>query len=271
MTEFRLTIMGCGHSSGVPAAGNHWGACDPQEKRNKRLRPSIAVQTSATALIVDTGPDFREQVNAANIQSIDAVLYTHAHSDHVNGIDDLRSFRFRGKKRVPVYAMAETMEELHQRFGYIFKDDDSGIYPALASSNLLDDTKMNQLNQIGDISFIPFLQDHGLCQSLGFRFGSIGYSTDMKDLDEHSLNTLRGVDVWIADAAAHHMSEYSVHATIEKVYALNERIGAKQVYLTHLTPAMDYQALCRELRSGYLPAYDGLELLGEFAGELVDA
>lgn len=127
----RLTIMGCGNSTGVPAAGNRWGDCDPNDPKNKRTRCSVLLQTEQTNIVIDTGPDFREHMNRANLQQLDAIFYTHAHSDHMNGIDDIRPYVFRQKKLMPVYASQDTFSELEGYFPYVFHGGKIALYPPL--------------------------------------------------------------------------------------------------------------------------------------------
>ncbi len=256
----KITIMGCGNAAGVPAIGNVWGACDPAEPRNRRSRAALAVQSAATSLVVDTGPDFRDQVNRAGITQIDAVIYTHPHSDHLNGIDELRYIRNRTKKLVPIYVDKPTLEELEQRFSYLFIERHGGIYPRVLDPQLITPAHLGQTLTIGDIGVVPFEQDHGTCTSLGLRFGSLAYSTDMVDLGQQALEVLRGVKTWIVDGGAYNFPENPVHATLRQVYALNEIVQAERVIITHMPGFMDYATLRRELPEGYEPAYDGLEI-----------
>lgn len=253
----KITILGCGNSTGVPAAGNHWGACDPNEPKNRRSRASIAVQTEKTTIIVDTGPDFREQMNRADIKALDAVLYTHAHSDHINGVDDLRGIAQRNKKLVPVYGNAWTIAELQERWRYLFQGDNyEGIYPPIVAPHVIEN--FHRPMTIGGITFTPFEQDHGSLKTVGYRFGDFGYSTDMSGLDAGTVETLKGIKVWVVDGCGYKNTASKVHATLEKIYALNRDIGAGKVYITSLSLAMDYETLSRELPSGYAPAFDGM-------------
>jgi phosphoribosyl 1,2-cyclic phosphate phosphodiesterase len=255
-----ITILGCGNSTGVPAIGNHWGLCDPNEPNNNRTRCSIAVQTEATTLIVDTGPDFSAQLTRERISHIDGVLYTHMHSDHVGGIDELRIIRFRNKALVPIYADQATMADLKSRFPYLFDGGNSALYPPILEPHILKAEHFGTARSFGDILYVPFAQDHGSCESVGYRFGDFGYSVDILDLDARGIETLKGIKIWVVDAAAYHQSDNSVHANLETIFRLNKSIGAAQVYLTSLTLSMDYQTLVKELPQGYAPAYDGLRL-----------
>lgn len=257
----RFTIMGCGNSSGVPAVGNYWGACDPYELRNRRSRCSLAVQSDDTTLIVDTGPDFREQMNRENISgySVSAVLYTHQHGDHVSGIDDLRSVYYqKGRKLVPVYAKETTMSELQSRFFYLFKGDGEGEYQQVLSSHIIAHDDFGKKMRVGNIDVIPFEMDHGTCTALGYRFGDVSYCVDMKRLDDVALEIMKGSRIWIVDAAAYKNPNNHVHANLQSIYDYNHVIGAEKVYLTSLSSQMDYKTLEAELPEGYSPAFDGL-------------
>lgn len=257
----RLTILGCGNSSGVPAIGNYWGDCDPDEPKNLRTRSSIAVQTENTSIVVDTGPDFRAQMNRENIRSLDAAFFTHTHSDHVHGIDDLRGFYFRnGRTSVPVYGSDETLSLLDQRFHYAFRGGDHELYPQILEMQAFRADDYGRAHVIGDLEFVPFQMDHGSCMATGFRFGNAAYCVDFFNLDEAAIEVLQGVDIWIADCAGYKDTQNKVHANFETLFRLNERIQASQVYLSSLSLLMDYRTLVAELPEGYMPAYDGLQL-----------
>lgn len=254
----KLIILGCGSSAGVPAIGNWWGACDPNDPRNRRTRPSIALQTDTTLIIVDTGPDFREQMNRENLGCPDAIVITHEHADHVNGIDELRTLQRRyDMRKFPMYSTQRTLDSLHTRVGYMFEDSENGFYPAVCDPIVLG---MNAPVTMGDITFVPFLQDHGTLDSIGIRVGNIGYSTDVKRLDEAAYKALEGIQTWIVDAAGYHSDTNPVHANLKEIATMNERIGAQSVILTHLPPTMDYKALMKELPDEYIPAIDGMSI-----------
>jgi len=259
--DAEIIILGCGNSTGVPAIGNFWGDCDPNEPKNTRTRSSIAVKTDKTTVIVDTGPDFRQQLNRENISNIDAVLYTHQHNDHVMGIDELRVLKFRNQKDIiPIYGDPETIQDLETRFNYMFKGGNHRIYPPIVQTNILTIDAYGKENRIGDIPFVPFEQDHGSCTSLGYRFGDFGYSVDILDLDQTAIDTLKGIKTWLVDCAAYKDDQNAVHAGIDKIIELNKAIGAQDVYLTSLSLSADYQTLQDELPDGFKPSYDGLRL-----------
>lgn len=261
MSRAVITILGCGNSSGVPAIGNYWGACDPQEPKNERSRSSILIKSDQTTLIVDTGPDFRHQLNRENIGNIDAVLYSHHHSDHTAGIDELRALKFRNKKEcIAIYVNKKTCHELQHRFHYLFHGGDHALYPPILKANEIMPDAYGKKMQIGDIIITPFEQDHGTCQSVGYRFGDTAYSVDILTLDDKALETLKGIKTWIVDCAGYHDADNPVHAHLNTIYKLNETIKAETVYLTSLSFIMDYQTLIDELPDGYDPCYDGLKI-----------
>jgi phosphoribosyl 1,2-cyclic phosphate phosphodiesterase len=258
--SMKITILGCGNSSGVPSVGNFWGACDEYEPKNRRARCSIAVQSDNTTLIVDTGGDFRHQMNQFSINKIDAVLYTHPHSDHCHGIDDLRGFFFRhGRKAIDVYGSAETLADISKRFDYLFDGgNNEEFYPPMVTAHIFPESIYGHKQCIGDIDFIPYKIDHGTCTVTGYRFGDFAYSVDMKTMDAAALEIIRGAKIWVVDGAAYKNPDNLVHANLETIYAYNRVIGAKEVYISSLSTLMDYQTLKDELPPGFYPAYDGL-------------
>ncbi len=256
--SLKITILGCGDSAGVPRIGGDWGNCDPSNPKNRRTRPSIMVQSDTTTIIVDTGPDFGLQLTRENIKTVDAILYTHDHSDHVAGMDDIRIIRGRMDKNVPIYLDGVTYKGLYERYSYMFKQS-SSFYPVTVDPIIFDQADFGKIKRIGDIEFIPFEQDHGQGNvSLGFRFGDFGYSTDMRDLDDKAISVLKGVKIWVADCADFGHGHGTLHADFSVVQRLNAQIEAEQVYLTHLKMFYDYDKMRSALPKGYEPAYDGL-------------
>jgi phosphoribosyl 1,2-cyclic phosphate phosphodiesterase len=253
----KLILLGTGGSAGTPAIGNWWGNCDPANPLNRRTRPSIAVQTETTLVVVDTGPDFREQMNREKLGVPDAIIITHAHSDHVNGLDELRTLQRLHKRKFDIHALDATFEKLERRLDYMFEETEGGFYPAVCNPVRV---RQGAEIRVGDIVITPFEQDHGTLNSLGLKIGNIGYSTDVKKLSGEALEILSGIDTWIVDAAGHHSRTNPVHMCIEEVVETNEKIGAKRVYLTHLPPTMDHQTLIDELPENIAPAYDGMVL-----------
>lgn len=257
--DCELIILGCGGSAGVPAIGNWWGACDPHEPRNLRTRPSICIMSNNTMIVVDAGPDFLWQMNREKLGCPDALIVTHAHSDHINGIDEFRTLqRLNKQRRFPLYAFTDTMQTLQKRLDYMFLTSEDGFYPAVFDAV---ECQQNTPITSGDITLLPFVQAHGSINSMGLRIGNVGYCTDVKHLDDAALTMLDGIDTWIVDAAGHKSRTNPVHMGVDEIIDLNKsRIGAAKVYLTHLPPSMDYRELMAELPKGYEPAYDGLKI-----------
>ncbi|MEM6781887.1 MAG: MBL fold metallo-hydrolase [Pseudomonadota bacterium] len=252
-----LTILGCGGSGGVPLIGNRWLDCDPSEPKNRRTRCSAAITTDKTTLVIDTGPDFSEQFNRENLNTPDAILYTHEHADHVAGIDELRVLMRLEQKTFDVYSNAETLKSLKERVGYMFESRNNGFYPAVCNPKEIGFYKDYT---IGDISFSTHELDHTNLSAVGYRFGNVAYSLDFKRLDDQAIEALKGVDIWIADCLGYKSDGNPVHANLDEIYRVNEIIGAKEVYLSDMSPRMDYQTLLSELPQGYKPAYDGLQV-----------
>jgi phosphoribosyl 1,2-cyclic phosphate phosphodiesterase len=188
----RIVVMGCGGSGGVPYAGNVWKDCDPTNPKNRRTRPSIFVERGDTRIVIDTGPDFRNQINATGLTGgIDAIFYSHYHADHVSGIDDIRAFYFlRGQKAIDIYACASTAQALTTRFDYIFRQS-SPKYPPTAIMNVFEFGKTVTINQNLPIQLIK--QTHGLIDCAGFRMGDFAYTPDVSHLDEVALYSLMGI------------------------------------------------------------------------------
>ncbi len=250
----RVTILGCGTSGGVPRIGGHWGACDPTEPRNRRRRASILVEAGGTRVLVDTSPDLRAQSLAHDIRHLDAVLYTHDHADHTHGIDDLRFFALSAKRRIPIHADRATLATLRRRFDYIFEP--SANYPAVCEGH-----EISGPVRVGRLEALPFVQQHGAIESLGFRFGSIAYSTDLNGLDDNAFAVLEGVDTWIVDALRH--EPHPTHAHLAQTLEWIERLKPRRAILTHMTWEMDYRSLAAMLPDGVEPAYDGMVITTE--------
>ena len=254
MGSGRVTILGCGPSGGVPLIGGDWGACNPANPRNRRRRASILVQGNGTTLLVDTSPDLRQQLLDAGIGRLDAVLYTHAHADHLNGIDDLRGINRNLGGPLRVHASHETLEAIAHRFSHVFDPLRPGapIYrPVLVP------VAIEGPFTIKGMQIVPFIQDHGLGgATLGFRFGSVAYSTDFVELPERSFKALEGVGTWIVDCLR--LAPHQTHAHLDKVLDLIERVRPARAVLTHMNQSMDYDVLAGRLPPGVEPAYDGM-------------
>ena len=252
----KVRILGCGTSSGVPRVGNDWGDCDPQEPRNRRRRVSILVEHDDSRILVDTGPDLREQLLDAGVRDVDAVIWTHDHADHCHGIDDLRQLYHARGQPVAGYARRETLDTLLLRFAYAFEG--KGDYPPVVEANLLPDEL-----RIGGIGIRIVDQPHGSITSAGILFEaggkSITYSTDVNGLTDPMIDLFRGTDVWIVDALRRR--PHPSHAHLAQALGWTQIIGPSRVILTHMDQSMDYAALLAELPDGIEPGYDGMEII----------
>ncbi len=256
----KVTILGCGNSAGVPSVGNYWGDCDPDEPRNRRFKCALAVQSESTTIIIDTGADFRHQLNSFDITKLDAVFYTHQHSDHCHGIDDLRAFFFRNNRtQIPCFGHADALDDISGRFEYLFKGGNHEyFYPPMLQAIPFDSNMFGTEQSFKDIKFIPFEMDHGTCKTVGYRFGDVSYCVDMKSLDDKALKIIKGSKIWIVDSAGYHNPNNDVHCDLEQIFRYSDIVKAEQTYVTCLSTLMDYQTLRRELPEGFYPAYDGL-------------
>lgn len=250
----RVTVLGSGGSAGVPVIGNQWGNCDPTNPKNRRTRPSVLVEQDGVAVLVDTSPDLRQQLLAADVQRLDAVVWSHQHADHAHGIDELREICRLMQKPLDVYAMADHMEELKRRFGYCFEPLPEGapVYRPVLTPHGVDGPF-----SVKGMTIIPFVQDHGYTLTLGYRFGDFAYSTDVVRLDEAAFAALAGVKVWVVDCVREE-PPHPVHSHLAQTLNWIARVKPERAYLTHMNNTMDYETVRRKLPPGVEPAYDGL-------------
>lgn len=254
----RVVILGSGGSNGTPAIDRGWGACDPHNPRNRRTRPAILVEEGGSRVLVDTPPDLRFQLLAAGVAVVDAVLYTHAHADHLHGIDDLRAINRARNGPLEVYGDAPTLEAIRSRFSYVVQPLDPGTrfyYKPTLVPRLIAD---GEAFAVGRLSVLAFEQDHGFSTTLGFRFGKIAYTTDVVELSERAFALLAGIRVWIIGTLVDR--PHPTHCDVDKALTWIERIGPERAVLTHLGNDLDYAALAARLPPGVEPAYDGLEI-----------
>lgn len=251
----QVRILGCGTSSGVPRVGNDWGNCDPANPKNRRRRVSILVEWEKARILVDTPPDIREQLLDAEVNDVEAVIWTHDHADHCHGIDDLRQLYHARGRPVAGYARPDTLESLEHRFAYAFDGKDG--YPAVVRPNLLP----NHMNLAG-LSIRTVDQPHGNITTAGLRFDAGGktvvYSTDFNALTEEMEVAFQGVDLWIVDALRRR--PHPSHPHLAQALEWIERLRPGRAVLTHMDNSMDYEALKAELPDGVEPAYDGMEI-----------
>ena len=246
-------MLGSGTSSGVPRIGNDWGLCDPAEPKNRRRRVSILVEHDGINVLVDTSPDFREQMLAAEVDRLDAILFTHDHADHTHGIDDVRQIFHAMRRPVDCYAHRATWQRLRPRFDYVFEGRDG--YPPTCIAHEMPDRLT-----LGGLTISWFPQVHGDIKSSGFRFDADGqavaYSTDVNDLEPEAEASLQGLDLWIVDALRR--NPHPTHTHLERTLGWIDRFKPKHAVLTHMDQSMDYATLSAELPPGVEPGYDML-------------
>ena len=261
-TNITATIMGCGSSGGVPRIGGGWGVCDPDNPRNRRRRCSLLIEgrtgdSEPTRIVIDTGCDLREQLLSAEVDRVEAVLYTHEHADHTHGIDDLRVLALNNRKRVDVYFSHEAGQRIVQSFSYCFTAPPGSGYPPILNQNVISaGTPLTVDGPGGEIEVLPFRQDHGEIFSLGFRIGGFAYSCDLSGIPEESALAVSGLDLWILDALrpAPHPSHLSLAQALEHV----ERFRPREAVLTNLHIDLDYAETDRITPAHVHPAFDGM-------------
>jgi phosphoribosyl 1,2-cyclic phosphate phosphodiesterase len=259
----RIILLGTGGSPGVPLIGGadgrgEWGTCDPTEPRNRRTRASIIIEADDGArLLVDTGPDMRAQLLANAVGRVDAILYTHAHADHITGIDDIRILNRTLGRPIEAFGLQATLDTISARFAYAFRPaTDTAFYrPALLARPLAP----GQQATIAGMPLKVFAQDHGWVTSLGFRTGGFAYSTDVVRLDEPALQILEGVDTWVVGCVLRE-GPHPTHAHLGLVYQWVARIRPRRTVLTHMGTSMDWAWLQSNLPPGIEPGFDGMVL-----------
>ena len=261
MAELTFTILGCGSSGGVPRLGNNWGACDPDNPRNHRRRCSLLIERTdtggTTRALIDTSPDLRSQLLDAGIGLLDGVVYTHAHADHVHGIDDLRMVVFNRKERLPVWADGPTQQALFDRFAYAFVQPEGSPYPPILDMHTIDGDVTVE-GPGGPITLTPFRVGHGSIDALGFRVRDIAYLPDVAEIYEDAWPMLKGLDLWIVDALRR--TPHPTHAHLERTLDWIKEAAPKRAILTNMHIDLDYAAVADETPDHIEPAYDGLQI-----------
>ena len=255
----KITMLGCGTSVGVPTVGPAgWGDCNSANTRNFRQRCAVLVEKDDFTLLIDAGPDIRNQLLAHEVKKIDAVLLTHTHSDHVAGLDDLRPYYFNKRERIPVYATAHDLDTLLERFNYLFfKSSDSPSYfqPVLHGQTIEADSVFH----LGGIEIRTLLQFHGRVTTLGFVFdGRFGYSTDVVDMPEEAFNHLTDLELWIVEMLRD--EPHQAHAHFDLTMEWIARCKPQKAMLTHLGLESDYDTLLAKCPKGVEPGYDGFTI-----------
>lgn len=249
----RLTFLGTGTSTGVPTLACRCPVCMSSDPRDKRTRPSVLLEYDGRAVVIDTAPDFRAQALREGLGRLDAAVFTHAHADHVLGLDDVRVYYFRQGDPIPIYADAPTMENIRRTFAYIF----DGTYPYGGIAKL-DPHVIDGPFELWSLRLVPVTVMHGHLPVLGFRFGRAAYVTDFSTIPEESLARLEGLEVLILDALRH--KPHATHSNVEQSLALVERLKPQRAFFTHIAHELGHEETNAALPPHVRLAYDGLKL-----------
>ncbi|MEK8088415.1 MBL fold metallo-hydrolase [Thermithiobacillus plumbiphilus] len=248
-----IIFLGTGSSMGTPVIGCPCAVCQSGDSRNQRTRASILVRAGTRNLLVDPGPDLRVQMLREGIDHLDAVFVTHIHADHVNGIDDLRSFNYLQREVIPCYADQFTIDSLNERFSYCFAPPDpSWSKPSLSAHVMTDKARWDEI----EVTPVPVM--HGKLPILGYRFNQAAYLTDVKTVPESSMTLLRDLDLLILDCLRY--EDHPTHLSVDEALDLARRIDARRTIFTHMTHDIDFDTLSASLPSGMELAYDGLHV-----------
>jgi phosphoribosyl 1,2-cyclic phosphate phosphodiesterase len=250
----KFTFLGTGTSQGVPVIGCKCNVCTSKNWEDKRLRTSLLIETATTTVVIDSGPDFRQQLLREQICKLDGLVFTHEHKDHVAGMDDIRAFNYVNKKPVEIYATSQVQAALKCEFHYAFDDNK---YPGVPEINL--NTIENQVFKIGDIALQPILVKHFLLDVFGFRVDDFTYITDAKTISDTELDKVKGSKVLVLNALRR--EEHVSHLTLNEALEIIKLINPERAYLTHLSHQMgNHHAINKELPEGVFCAYDGLTI-----------
>ncbi len=249
-----ITVLGSGTSVGVPTIGCNCAVCTSQDPRDQRLRPSILVSYLGRNVIIDTTPDFRQQALRARISRLDAILFTHAHADHIMGLDDVRPFNFRQGGIIPIYGSAETLESVQGCFRYIFDGRRSEQSVPRLTPHPFTETAI----EVCGLEFQPIRLNHGNGTVYGFRFGGAAYLTDHSEIPDESMEKLHGLDILFLDALRH--KPHPTHSTVERSLKSVEILKPKRAFFTHICHDLAHARTEEGLPAHVRLAYDGLEL-----------
>lgn len=252
--QLRLTVLGSGTSVGVPSIGCHCDVCTSADPRDNRLRPSVVLRYAGRVVLVDTTPDFRQQALRFGIEKVDSILYTHAHADHILGLDDLRPLNFRQKGAIPIYGSPPTLDGIRAMFHYVFSGQPSESSMPKIEAREIDGRPFDLFGAVCQ----PVALKHGSGSTFGFRFGPLAYLTDHSDIPEESFALLQGLDVLFLDALRY--KPHPTHSTVEKSMKHVERLRPKRAFFTHICHDLSHERTEKLLPPHVRLAYDGLEV-----------
>lgn len=252
--NLEVIVLGCGSSAGTPVIGCHCPTCSSDDKRNQRTRASTLISANGVNFLIDTGPDLRQQALRENIERVDAVLYTHPHSDHLNGIDDLRAYCYQQRGVVPLFGNAFTLDSIQQRFPYAFFPPSQYWDKPVLSANVVE-----QAFEFQGVKVTPIPVMHGTWPIYGYRIGNVAYITDVSAIPDSSQHLLQGLDLLLLDSLRR--VPHPTHFSFEQAVVEAQRIGAQQTLLIHMTHELSYQDMAAALPDNIVPAYDGLRIV----------
>lgn len=250
----QLVLLGVGSSAGTPAVGCSCATCVSTNPKNKRTRCSAALTLpGGEVLLIDTGPDLRQQSLRENMKRVDAVLYTHTHADHIHGIDDLRAFCQLQRKQIPLYGNQDAMEHIACKFAYALREPGNFWDLPILSINKIEGTF-----QLFGTTIMPIPVKHGRSDILGYRIGNMAYLTDISAIPETSLALLKGLDVLLLDCLRY--APHPTHINLEQSLAYASLINARETYMIHMTHELEFEALSHQLPPSVYVGFDGLKL-----------
>jgi len=256
-----ITILGCGSSGGVPRIGGIWGACDPANPKNRRRRCAILIEKKGeggvTTLLVDPGPDMRQQLLDAGVTRLDGVFVTHSHADHVHGIDDLRQVVFLMRERIKLWADGPTSKDLRIRFNYVFEKPEGSDYEPILDLRPVED-RVTVSGAGGDIDITPITVSHGRINSLGIRIDDFAYIPDVYDIPDDEKAKLHGLEMFVIDSLRY--EPHPSHTHLARTLGWIEELAPTRAVLTNLHVDLDYETLAAETPDHVTPAFDGMQI-----------
>jgi phosphoribosyl 1,2-cyclic phosphate phosphodiesterase len=258
-----LTILGCGSSAGVPRPALGWGACDPNNPKNRRLRCSLMAErkteNGTTRVIIDTSPDLREQLISSNVDHIDAVFLTHEHADQTHGIDDLRSVVLHQRRRIPTYFNESTSRDIDLRFSYCFRSPPGSDYPPILDRLSVEAGETKTIDgKGGPLTLSAFELQHGNIPALGYRIAGAAYTPDLNDIPRESWSALEGLDLWIVDGLRY--TKHPSHFSVDDALYWIDRFKPKRAVITNMHSDLDYDELRAKLPDNVIPGFDGQQI-----------